>query len=160
MRFIPRRRKDFDSIFLVAPEQAATQIIPLLRFYYANNIPIYATSQVYDSSSRANHSRDLDGIFFCEIPWIINKNNLQPERLAQMRQHTNMLWPKASVKYASFYALGVDAFDLTHKLNKMLMLPQLSTLGATGTLTLTPSHHIYRELPWALVKKGKPKLVS
>ena len=160
VRYLPRRRKDFDSIFLVASPQSAKQIIPLLRFYFANDIPIFATSQIYRNTASASYNRDLNGVFFCDLPWIINQKTLQPERLDGMRKHINTLWPKHAKKYARFYALGIDAFDLVHKLNKMIMLPELSTLGATGTLTLTQSHHLYRELPWAFIHKGHAELAN
>lgn len=47
LRFEPPnlRREDFDVIFLVATPKIGRQIKPLLSFYYANNIPIYATDR-------------------------------------------------------------------------------------------------------------------
>ena len=50
-RFVADRRRDFDAIFLVANPSEARQIIPLLRFYYAIDIPVYAISTAYSAVS-------------------------------------------------------------------------------------------------------------
>lgn len=42
------------------------QIIPLLRFYYTNDISIYVTSAIYSPSVIIDH--DLDGVIFDDMP--------------------------------------------------------------------------------------------
>ena len=78
IRFIPQRRHDFDSIFLVATPDMGRQIQPLLHFYFANNIPIYTTSQIYAGAPNANRDQDLDGMLFCDMPWMLARNQIQP----------------------------------------------------------------------------------
>lgn len=161
MRYLPRRRQDFDSIFLVASPDDAKQILPLLRFYFANNVPVFSISQIYNNRSGVNHNRDLDGVYFCDIPWLLFDNNtLKPAYLNDMRTYIKSVWGQQYEAYPRFYALGVDAFEITRKLNKMTMLPDLNTLGATGTLSITPSHHIYRQLPFAIFTHGKPQPIN
>ncbi|WP_280522018.1 penicillin-binding protein activator [Candidatus Coxiella mudrowiae] len=63
------RREDFDTIFLVANSRQERQIIPLLRFYYADDVSIYATSAIYSPSVIIDY--DLDGMIFDDMPWVL-----------------------------------------------------------------------------------------
>ncbi len=156
IRFIPDRRQDFDSIFLVATPEMGRQIKPLLNFYFAQNIPVYATSQIYSGNPNANRDNDLDGILFCDMPWILTSNQMQPAYLQSIAQHIQALWPNNYAHLARFYAMGVDAFDLTLQMNQLASgMP-----AATGTLFLTQQHDIYRQLTWAQFQNGIPQLVN
>lgn len=154
MRYIPQRRQDFDSIFLVANPAMAQQIQPLLRFYFVHDIPIYSTSEVY-----ASQDRDLDGIQFCDIPWILAPNKM-PASLQAIQQRIRTLWPNNYARYSKFYAMGVDAFNLSSQLPYMQSHPQSGMLAATGTLYLTQQHYLYRQLVWAKISDGKPQLIQ
>ncbi|OGT43531.1 MAG: hypothetical protein A3F13_00325 [Gammaproteobacteria bacterium RIFCSPHIGHO2_12_FULL_40_19] len=158
MRFIPQRRHDFDSIFLIATPDMGRQIQPLLRFYFVDNIPIYTTSQIYTGIPNADRDRDLDGILFCDMPWILAPN-LQPSSVRSVQQHIQTLWPDTARRLAKFYAMGVDAFNLTLQLNKMQSQPRVGVSAATGTLYLTPKRTLDRQLVWAQFKNGEPQLV-
>jgi outer membrane PBP1 activator LpoA protein len=125
------RRKDFDVIFLLADEQKAREIVPLLKFYYANNIPIYATSSVWSGTPNAQKDQDLNGVIFCDIPWTLEMN------------HGNRL-----------SAVGQDAYLLSRELPRMNMLPQFPIYGATGALTLTSQHKIFRQISWTKMQNG------
>lgn len=160
MRFVPQRRHDFDSIFLVATPDMGRQIQPLLRFYFVDNTPIYTTSQIYTGTPNAERDHDLDGMIFCDMPWILAPNLMQPGNLRSIHQHIQTLWPGKAAHFAKFYAMGVDAFNLTLQLNKMQSQPQVGVSGATGTLYLTPKHTLDRQLFWAQFKNGEPQLVS
>ena len=155
MRFIPQRRNDFDSIFLVASPGAAQQIQPLLQFYFAGNIPIYATSQIYPSISVGGNN-DLNGIIFCDMPWVLAPNQM-PAYQRNIQQRIQSLWPDNYNHFAKFYAMGVDAFYLTLQLKQMQS--QMGVSGATGTLYLTPQHYVYRQLVWAQFQNGQPQLI-
>lgn len=157
MRFMPQRRHDFDSLFLVATPAMAQQIQPLLRFYFAGDIPIYTTSQIH--SLGVNTNRDLDGIAFCDMPWILSPAQMQPSYLRTIQQNIQTLWPNNYNRLAKFYAMGVDAFDLTLEMNKLQAQPSYGMPGATGTLFLTPEHTIYRQLMWAKIQNGTPQVI-
>ncbi len=158
VRSIPRRRKDFDSIFLVANSRMGRQIQPLLQYYFAGNIPVYAISPVYQGTPDIIRDRDLDHVLFCDIPWVLNVKHLRPAYLASIRSSIQQLWPSSLRRYPKLYALGIDAFDTMFKFNKMLMLPDFGSKGATGTLYITKQQHVYRQLPWATFKKGRVSL--
>src|SRR5205823_5983563 len=76
-----KRRQDADMIFMIAPPEYARQIKPLLNYYYAGNLPIYATSHVYQGIPNAALDNDLNGIQFCDMPWTINQGLLVPGSL-------------------------------------------------------------------------------
>lgn len=158
IRFVPQRRQDFDSIFLVATPVMGRQIQPLLRFYFAGDIPIYATSQIYSGTPDASRDHDLDGIIFCDMPWILSPAQLPSDSLKNAQQQIQTLWPNNAVSLAKFYAMGVDAFTLASNLNKMTS-HQMSVPGATGTLYITPNHHIDRGLRFAKFEQGEPKIL-
>lgn len=159
IRTIPRRRKDFDTIFLIAGPAQAREILPLLKFYYADNISVYATSLVYPSTSRPSIDQDLNGIVFNDMPWILKSNAQLPANLVQTRNQIKILWPTSYAENARLYGLGVDAYNIIPKLGRLAILPQLSVYGATGILYLYPNQHIYRKLLWAQMKHGHPRLL-
>lgn len=147
MRYIPNRRQDFDSVFMIASPSVARQIVPLLRYYFVTNIPIYATSLINDKKPDA----DLEGVEFCDLPWILAPTQMPPV-FAQMQQRIQTLWPEDYARYASFFAMGIDAYDLIPTLNHLRSGGVI--LGATGVVSLH-GQYIYRQLWWAkIVNRG------
>ncbi|OGT26116.1 MAG: hypothetical protein A3I77_01870 [Gammaproteobacteria bacterium RIFCSPLOWO2_02_FULL_42_14] len=158
VRFIPEPRRDFDSIFLVATPAMARQIQPLLKFYFVGNVPVFSTSAVYAGAPNPSVDNDINGILFCEIPWVLTPNQLSPNYLNNIQQQIQTLWPNKSASFSKFYAFGVDAFFLTTALDQLQSNSSSGLPGATGTLYLTPQHVIHRELLWAQMQDGQPKI--
>ena len=71
----PSRRRDVDFIFLAATPQQAQQIKPTLAFQYAGDVPVYATSHLFTGTYNQAQYIDLNGIMFCETPWLLNVND-------------------------------------------------------------------------------------
>lgn len=136
-----QRRQDFDIIFLLAQPQTARQIVPLLKYYYAANVPIYATSVVYSGKPSAEDS-DLNGVTFADMPWTLQNGN------------TSAI--KSDSKTGRLYALGRDAYMLSNQFNRLSALPNFPVYGATGALTLTSQQQIYRRLAWVQMRNGRP----
>lgn len=156
IRFIPRRREDIDAIFLVANPLIARQIRPLLNYYFAGNVPIYAISQIYSGTPNAHGDRDLNGIIFCDMPWVLNPHQLARRSLAAIQQQAKSTWPRNYQTYPKLYALGIDAYNIAMQLNTLQLLPQIGTKAATGTLYLTSQNQIYRQLSWSQIRNGLP----
>ncbi len=152
----PRRRQDADMIFLIALPSKARQIKPLLSFYFAGNIPVYATSSIYAGVNAPRHDRDLNGIEFSDMPWVFN----QSPKWRNYKHHIAQLWPKDVTRYTRLYALGIDAFRLTQDLNQLQQYPHFGLAGVTGRLTLGHNGQIIRKLQWAQFKNGKAIPVS
>lgn len=157
IRFIPYRRQDVDMIFLAAQPNAARQVRPLLKYYYAGSLPVYALSSIYSGSPDTRLDRDLNGIFFCDMPWVIDPSKTLSPTLDQIRNNISKLWPKSYQQNIKLYALGVDAYDLVGSLGKLTLLPKFGISGATGRLYLDPEQHIYRRLLWAQMRNSQPE---
>ena len=156
VKFSARRRQDIDFIFLNAFPQQARQIMPLLRFYYAGNIPVFSTSQIYNGTPNPQRDRDLDGIQFPIMPWVINPSaNAQ-----QLRQQASTLWRSNFKRYSVLYAFGIDAYTLMIRMNQLQAFPKFGLLANTGTLFMQSDRRIYRQLEWAQFVKGTPKLLA
>ncbi len=143
---------NFDFVFLATSATQAQSIVPLLRYYYQGEIPVYATSLIYDGNENKMRTPDLDGIVFCSIPWLISPDtNLSPS-LLEIRHRIQSLWAPTFNKTPKLFALGVDAYELIPKLNQLNFFPNLGIHGATGQLYLSTNHSIYRELLWAEIE--------
>lgn len=160
VRMVLRRRKDFDAVFVMATPTQARQVLPLLNFYYANDVPIYATSAVYSGKAGTSADYDLNGIIFNDMPWILKSDAALPAATAKIRQSIMTLWGNSYSRYARLYGLGVDAYQLIPNLSNLSSSPQNSVLGVTGQLHVLSNQHIYRELPWAKMVNGSPQLLA
>ncbi len=149
------QQKDFDVVFLATGNAPAQQIVPLLKFYYNGQLPIYATSLIYDGGSSALKNNDLNGVRFCSMPWLIQPSTTLTPSLMDIRNRTQSLWAGSFNRYPKLYALGVDAFNLIPQLNKLVILPDLGLAGATGRLYLDNNHYINRQPVWTEIQYGR-----
>lgn len=136
------RRQDFDMIFLLAYPSKARQIMPLLKYYYAGDIPVFATSSVYGGSANALKDKDLDGIIFCDIPWVFSH---------QMGARN---WPEQFNSYNRLYAVGRDSYALATQLNQLILFPADGVQETSGTLYLKSSQQVARVLEWGQFRQG------
>lgn len=135
------RRQDFDMIFLLAYPSKARQIMPLLRYYYAADVPVFATSAVYTGQANVNRDKDLDGIMFCDIPWVFS------------HQMGIRNWPEPLNSYNRLYALGQQSYELTHRFNQLVLFPADGTKDA-GILFLKDETRVAQVFEWARFKDG------
>ena len=150
--FQPRRRNDVDFVFLAAPAETARLIKPQLRFHFASDLPVIATSQVYDGQADTQRNADLEGILYPEMPWVLDESG----SIADIREQINDLWPSTHARFPRLYAFGFDAYRL---------LPVLATDGiasgplidsATGQLYVRPDGTVGHRLQWAKFDRGAP----
>lgn len=158
IRFLPRRRKDIDMVYMVADPNTARQIAPLLRYYYAGDIPVYSISQIYNGQDNPKAGHDLNGVYFCDMPWVLSPDQ-ESQQLQQLRQQIETIWPLSYSRHKKLYALGIDAYKVSAKLQQMETLPQFAINGATGSLYLDQAQHIYRQLQWARFSKNGPVVI-
>lgn len=144
----PARRQDIEFIFLAATPQQAQQIKPTLNFQYAGDVPVYATSHVFSASGDQNQYNDMNGVRFCETPWLLDAND-------PLRRQVAAQWPQAGGSLGRLYAMGVDAYRLAPRLGQLKALPDSRIEGASGSLTMTPSQRVQRQLPWAQFVSGQ-----
>jgi outer membrane PBP1 activator LpoA protein len=138
-----QRRQDFDTIFLLASPQSARQIVPLLKYYYADKTPIFSTSVIYSGSPEPQRDSDLNGVTFSDTPWTLQMANSAGSSDGDSR-------------FNRLYAVGRDAYLLSNQMARFSKLPNFPIYGATGALTLTPQQQIYRRLAWVQMHNGRP----
>ncbi|RBJ80007.1 penicillin-binding protein activator [Pseudomonas sp. MWU12-2534b] len=144
----PARRQDIEFIFLAATPQQAQQIKPTLNFQYAGDVPVYATSNVFSASGDQNQYNDMNGVMFCETPWLLDANGL-------LRRQVTAQWPQAGGSLGRLYAMGVDAYRLAPRLGQLKALPDSRIEGESGSLGMAAGQRIERQLPWAKFVNGQ-----
>ncbi len=149
IEFQPRRRSDLDFIFLVARPQEAYAIKPLLAFHYAGDIPVYATSHIYNGIPSPSRDRDIDGVKFVDSPWSLNNETAEKKAILKELPHSR--------HYQRMYALGVDAYRLYPRLQQMAQLDSSKVYGATGSLQLNNAGQVERQLLLAVFEDGLAK---
>ncbi len=149
--FQPRRRQDFDVIFIGANPAEARQIKPAFAYQYAGNIPVYSTSSVFSGSTNKNQDQDMNGIRVPVMPWLI------PGADTQIEQNIKKIWSQSRGQYGTLYALGADAYRLYPRLHQLISLQGSQVEGLTGLLSITPDGKIHRELLWQVFKNGRLK---
>ncbi len=153
LEFESRRREDVDAIFLAASPGVGRLLAPQLRFYFAGDIPTYATSAIYEISQQ---NGDLDGLLFTDTPWVLEDGAAPSTLAATLRRY----WPqRTSAQWTRFYGFGFDAFRLMSALHErpdaLASMPALS-----GELSLEESGRIRRQLPLAQFRDGVPVAVE
>ncbi|WP_433769064.1 penicillin-binding protein activator [Pseudomonas putida] len=144
----PSRRQDIEFIFLAATPQQAQQIKPTLNFQYAGDVPVYATSHVFSASGDVNQYNDMNGIRFCETPWLLDAND-------PLRKQVTAQWPQAASSLGRLYAMGVDAYRLAPRLGQLKALPDSRIEGQSGSLGMSQNQRVVRQLPWAEFVNGQ-----
>ncbi len=127
-KLIPQPRQDADMVFMALTPNLARQIKPLLQFYYANHLSVYATSLAIGSQTMPNEAIDMQDVIICDMPWVMN----QPQPHARADQKNRL------------YALGMDAYGLSQNLASLSSTYGFT--GNTGTLQLGANNKLNRQL--------------
>ena len=144
-------RGDVDFIFLEGPPAAARLILPQLKFNFAGDIPVYATSDTFEPNPSANS--DLDGMFFADMPWLVSTD----PSVDQIRDSVRAAWPARTARLDRLYAFGFDAYHLVPLIKSNALGPTQDVAGMTGLLSLDDHHRVRRELEWVQVRGGIPQ---
>lgn len=130
-------------VFLVADVRHAREIVP--RITGVSPIPIYATSHVFDGNINEPANTALNGLIFCDMPWLLNPSvggALSAQSLdREIRQ--------ASPDSIKLLAMGLDAYRLVHEVDHISADGYERYSGATGSLSLLPDKRIQRQLECA-----------
>jgi outer membrane PBP1 activator LpoA protein len=147
------QKQEADMIFISAYTDEARAIKQQLNIDGAEDLAVFALPNVY--SGQADPARDqiLNGVTFCDMPWFFNTaypGNLSMDSLSAVRQQ----FPGS---YLRLIAMGIDAFNLTGRLENLDNQPYP---GATGKLSLTKDNRIKRQLICARFTGGQPKIID
>ena len=143
LSFSPRRRQDFDIFIIFSNNGQINTIKPLLDYHYSSDIPVYGSSHINDSVIDKNN-RDLNGVIFNEIPWILNgkDNFIGMPKVYQKNKQLQRL-----------FALGMDAFYLHNKLDELKYSSENIFPGKTGHIYLE-NNRLARKLEMAHYRRG------
>lgn len=152
---VPVRRQDAQFLFLAANAAQGRQLRPQFRFYHATDLPIYAAGRIYEGRANPRQDKDLNGIRFCAMPWLLNSSETWQSRRAMIEQ----AWPARSNRLERLYALGNDAYLVASALRNARwdQLPEIN--GATGALT-RDGQRIVRTLPCARFEQGHAQIAG
>ncbi|WP_157958459.1 penicillin-binding protein activator [Salinicola lusitanus] len=146
-----------DMLFLLALPSYARQVPPTLDFYYAGDLPVYATSHLYEGIPQPRADHDLDGVQFVDIPWMIPDAAVGGTDALPFVSTYQQLAGENDPGLLKLNAMGVDAYELARRLPLIQALPNTQIFGATGTLQARDDGRIQRTLPWAVFQSGTPQ---
>lgn len=146
----PRRRGDIDAILLAAFPDNARQLLPQLRYYRADDIPVFSTSHVYGGVMDAERDIDLDGLVFGDMPWLFGAADVATFNLVRRS------WPAQAASFARLYAFGIDAYRALPYLARLRQQPGLRLPGVTGDLWMDQDGVLHRNMTWMKFVNGIP----
>ena len=136
------------GIFISMRPNQARMLLPQLLV--ANiHLPVFATSHVYDGTDDATANRDLEGVEFCDTPWLFDAQPGLPSHADIAAQ-----LPGAQGSAARLFAFGMDAWNLVPYLDWLRAHPGSYLPGASGQLTADEFGHVRRVLIWAKFQDG------
>ena len=151
VEFEPRRRQDVDVVFVGAFPRQARLIRPQLRFHHALDLPVMATSHAWDGRDDVAADRDMAGVVFFDMPWMLGEG----DRLAPRRSELATIWDGELERNAPLYALGADAYRLIPYLATMRTNEGERLEGATGLLRIDDAGAVQREVLPARFHRGR-----
>lgn len=147
------RRQDLDGIFMPIQPGLARQVEPLLRYYYAGNLPLFSISSIYSGVPNPIKDNDLNETLFTSMPWLLTSTAYD-----SLKAQFKSLWPSHYARYSQLYALGIDSYLIACLLPRLTALPNFPIQGVTGQLFFGDHQVINRQLPFAQFKNGYPQL--
>ena len=140
-------RLDIDAVYLLADPTQTRLLKPFLDVSVsqtAPRLPVYASSRSHSIQADRTDHRDLAGLTFTEMPWMLTE-----QQSHALRRQFDQLFPDQDETLQRLFAMGFDALQLIPKLRQLQQIPALRHAGLTGELSLTPQGQIQRQLSWA-----------
>lgn len=146
-----------DALFLLALPDYARQVPPTLDYYGASNLPVYATSHLFEGRVNPRLDNDLNDVQFLDIPWQIPEAAVGGVEVLPFLDSYHSLREESDPTLFRLHAMGVDAFELARRLPQLQAIPGSELRGATGTLIPSSDGRVERQLPWARFVNGVPQ---
>ena len=93
-------------MFVGAQPVQGRSLRPALRFHLAEDLPVYATSDIFEPDAQANN--DLEGVIFPDMPWVISPDAVSTQLRTALSKH----WPVRARGRGRLYAFGFDAYRI------------------------------------------------
>lgn len=154
-----RSRMDIDVIYILGDAIETRLLKPYLDVNvstFADRIPLYASSRSYSKRMDHTDKGDLEGLYFTEQPWMLNKS----VDSFNLRTQYNQLWPEQADIEQRLFAMAFDAVQLIPELKQLSKIPGKAYSGLTGRLSIKDNNIVERRLEWAQYKQKQIQLVQ
>lgn len=135
---------DVDVVLLVATTKNIQHLWGALQSLQFDR-PVVTTSHVYDGDFDPTRDQDLAGLYFVDIPWLLDQQ--RSDMLS--RQALRGTLGDVSGPLARLYAMGIDAYRLAPRVIEMSRQPGTFFPGETGGLTIDSRGQVHRQLALA-----------
>ena len=137
------------AIFISMRPQQARLLLPQIRIAGFTDLPVFATSHIYSGNTDPGQDRDLDGVEFCDAPWLF-------DIVPGLPRYSEIARVLDSVRGAGsrLFALGLDAYSLLPYMDWLAQHHDAYLPGATGMLSEDELDRIQRLLVWARFDSG------
>lgn len=146
-------RLDIDAIYLIADPVQTQLFKPFVDVSVsetAPKLPIYASSRSHSTALDSTEQRDLNGLTFTEMPWMLPlKTN------PALREEYQQLFQSQDESLQRLFAMGFDAYRLIGSLRQQQQLNAIVFPGLTGQLRLNSNGSIVRQLSWAKYQNNR-----
>lgn len=149
------RRQDVQAIFMAATPRQARIFKPLLKFHFAEDLPVYATSHAYSGIPHENRDRDLNGLRYTDLPWLLGEDPDKADLIPAPDELTG-----TDKYYPRLFALGVDSYRLAPQVKNFLALPDSTVRGYTGEIFIDQNNRFHRKLRWSIFRDGLPEMAD
>jgi len=142
------------GVFISMRPQQARLLLPQLQLARVT-LPVFGTSHIYAGVDDAGANADLNGVEFCDAPWLFDAQPGLPRHddiAAQL--------PSARGAAARLFAFGMDAWNLVPYIDWLRGHPGSYLPGASGQLTADQFGRIRRVLVWAKFVDGLARPLS
>lgn len=142
------------GVFISMRPREARLLLPQMKIARIE-APVFATSHIHSGDANPGLNRDLDGVEFCDAPWLLGSVRGVVPRDQVLRDY-----PGLGGIGARLFAFGMDAYALLPYLDWLLAHPDAYLDGATGQLTADHFGRIHRLMSWARFVDGTPQPVQ
>lgn len=149
----PHSRLDIDAIYLIADPVQTRLFKPFVDVSVsptAPKLPVYASSRSHSTRVDSTDVRDLNGLTFTEMPWLLGEQNS-----VKLRQQYQQIFGEQDETLQRLFAMGFDAYKLLGSLRQQQQLPAAVFSGLTGQLRLDNDGSLVRQLSWATYRNNR-----
>lgn len=143
-KFSPYQRGDIDFVLMVANNKTGRIVRPQINFFTNSQLPVYATSSIYNGIEDKINNMDLDGTRFPVMPWVVRSG-----KATQYAGQLNML-----------QAMGMDAYRVAGSLSTLRGSANTAISGNTGQLMLQRNGEIIYQPAWAKFENGEVHVID
>ena len=140
-----------DLIFLAVRPPQGRLLVPQLRARGLDALPMLATSHIYSGTVSRALDRDLNGVEFCDAPWLFGLAAGLPAREPLARRLA------AAANSPRLFAFGMDAYRLLPYVDWLAGNNDAYLPGAIGQLAIDGFGRVRRLPVWLRFDDGVPR---